>query len=294
MLQYPHLLNLVVISFLAAAAISDLKKREVPNWVNYGLATFGLGFALLHSLAAADWRFFAFSIAGAAAALAFAALMFYTGQWGGGDSKLLLAMGAALGLSFSKESPFISIENGIISFFFNLMIVSIFYALITAFFLSLRKRRQVAAAFMKQFRSRLLTARLAMASSVAGIIAAVTANDPFLRLGLLAVSAALAFSLFLSLLAKAVESVFMLKTVSPLKLTEGDWIAKDVVIGGKRICGPKDLGVEKSQIRQLVALYRKKKIRSVLIKEGIPFAPTFLIAYLINVFFGNVFLALLR
>ena len=100
MLPYSQLQHIIILSFLAAAAVSDLKKREVPNWVNYGLVVVGIGLSLLQSIVFADWHFLAFSIVGAAAALALAALMFYTGQWGGGDSKLLIGMGAALGLPF--------------------------------------------------------------------------------------------------------------------------------------------------------------------------------------------------
>ena len=48
---------------------------------------------------------------------------------------------------------------------------------------------------------------------------------------------------------KAVENSCMLKYVKPQQLTEGDWIAKDIKIGGKYITGPKDLGIEKSKIR---------------------------------------------
>ena len=82
----------------------------------------------------------------------------------------------------------------------------------------------------------------------------------------------------------------MYKQVSVEKLTEGDWIAKDVIIGKKKICGPDDLGATKQHIRQLIALKRQKKISNVLIKEGIPFVPSFLIAFVLTYIFGNLFL----
>ena len=82
----------------------------------------------------------------------------------------------------------------------------------------------------------------------------------------------------------------MLKYVTPDKLTEGDWIAKEVKVNGKYITGPKDLGIEKKQIRKLVSLYKKKKVKKILIKEGIPFVPSFFIAYLVTLMFGNLLL----
>ena len=46
----------------------------------------------------------------------------------------------------------------------------------------------------------------------------------------------------------------MYKYVNPKKLTEGDWIAKNIIIKGKQICGPKDLGISKKQIQKLISL----------------------------------------
>jgi prepilin signal peptidase PulO-like enzyme (type II secretory pathway) len=85
----------------------------------------------------------------------------------------------------------------------------------------------------------------------------------------------------------------MLKRVHPNKLTEGDWIVKDVVIGGKRITGPSDLGISMPQIRKLRALAAKGKVRAVLIKQGMPFVPSFTFAFLLYLAFGNVLLHLL-
>ena len=80
----------------------------------------------------------------------------------------------------------------------------------------------------------------------------------------------------------------MLKYVLPKQLTEGDWIVKEIKIGGKYITGPKDLGIEKKQINKLISLYKKKKVNKILIKEGIPFVPSFFIAYVVTLIFGNL------
>ena len=80
----------------------------------------------------------------------------------------------------------------------------------------------------------------------------------------------------------------MLKYVKPQQLTEGDWIAKDIKIDGKYITGPKDLGIEKKKINKLIALYNKRKVKKILIKEGIPFVPSFFVAYVITLIYGNL------
>src|SRR3989338_6570030 len=146
MLQYQQLLHITVLSFLTAAAINDVKKREVPNWVNYGLVIAGLGLGSLHSIVAADWRFFIFSLSGALAALALSALMFYTGQCGGGDSKLLIGMGAVLGLPFTTKPPFLGVESQFVSFLFNLVAISVAYAIVIGTVLAVKNKKKFAAA----------------------------------------------------------------------------------------------------------------------------------------------------
>ena len=80
----------------------------------------------------------------------------------------------------------------------------------------------------------------------------------------------------------------MLKYVKPQQLTEGDWIAKDVNINGKYLTGPRDLGIEKRKIRKLIELYKRGKVKKILIKEGIPFVPSFFVAYVITLLYGNL------
>ena len=89
---------------------------------------------------------------------------------------------------------------------------------------------------------------------------------------------------------KSVENSSMYKYVTPNKLTEGDWIAKEIKIDGKYISGPKDLGIEKKQINQLINFWKKGKIKKILIKEGMPFIPSFFIAFIITLIYGNIFL----
>ena len=86
---------------------------------------------------------------------------------------------------------------------------------------------------------------------------------------------------YLIVFIKIIEEVGMVKEVPPEKLTEGDWINKDIVVKNKLIAGPKDLGISKEQIEKL----KKLKIKKVEIKEGMPFVPAFLIAFVILIVF---------
>ena len=85
----------------------------------------------------------------------------------------------------------------------------------------------------------------------------------------------------------------MFKRLKPKELSEGDWIEKDIKIGSKKVYTKKELGVSKKQIRLLKKYYEKGKIKSVLVKEGIPFVPSFLIAFIISLIFNSWFLVFL-
>ena len=100
-------------------------------------------------------------------------------------------------------------------------------------------------------------------------------------------------SFYLWIFVKAIEKTSMLKFIKPTELVEGDWIAKDIIINKKKIAGPKDLGVSKKQIEKLVSLYKIKKIKKVLIKEGLPFLPSFLISYIVTLIWGNLIVGLI-
>ena len=80
----------------------------------------------------------------------------------------------------------------------------------------------------------------------------------------------------------------MYKLVEPSRLTEGDWIAKNVLYKGKVITGPKDLGIAKKQIALLKKLYRENKVKKILVKEGIPFVPSFFLGWITTLVIGNI------
>ena len=75
--------------------------------------------------------------------------------------------------------------------------------------------------------------------------------------------------------------------VSPAVLTEGDWLAEDVRIS-KRTIKANFEGLSKKEISFLM-----KHKKSVKVKYGLPFVPVFLIAFLAELFIGNLFMIIL-
>lgn len=278
---------------LTAASITDLRTREVPDWLNYGAAVSGVAIALISSLILGTVWPFVYSLTGLLVFLAVGSIMFYAGQWGGGDSKMLIALGALLGLQFSFKFPFLSLSQIMISFWMNLMLAGVLYAFAWSIVIAARNRQRFAKQFAQQA-AQLKGFRLSIVALLAvAIVLILFVQGPMIRMALVAAVLATVAAVLLWLFAKSVEKSCMLKYIEPEKLTEGDWIAKDVYVNRKYVCGPKDLGIEKSQIRQLLKYRQLGKIRKVLIKEGIPFVPSFLIAFLVSVKFGNLLLLLI-
>ena len=75
------------------AAAQDIRSRKIPNWVSLGLA----GWAILAT--ALGWSAITWPSLGIGLGigLAIGLLMFVSGGFGGGDAKLLAALGATLG-----------------------------------------------------------------------------------------------------------------------------------------------------------------------------------------------------
>ena len=67
----------------------------------------------------------------------------------------------------------------------------------------------------------------------------------------------------------------MIKKIGVGKLTEGDWLYKDVKIGRKLIKASWN-GVSKEELK-----FIQKKNRTVVIRQGVPFVPVFLITFLV-------------
>ena len=275
------------ISFIAlfVGSITDLKTREVPDWLNYGLIISGIAFNLLFSIIYSAPSFIINSTVGLLIFFGIACLMFYAGQWGGGDSKMLMGLGAAIGLDASFKS-----QQFLLAFLVNSLLIGAIYGLFWSLLLVFKDKKK----FWKEFSKLLLNKKIAqakriiMALLVLFIVAFFFIKIFYLRLLILSLAFLILTTFYLWVFVKAIEKSCMYKLVEPQKLTEGDWIVKNIFVGGKYITGPKDLGISKSKIRKLADFYNKGKVRKILIKEGIPFVPSFLVAFVITFIFGNL------
>jgi Flp pilus assembly protein protease CpaA/diacylglycerol kinase len=276
------LFNTIALVSLAFASLTDIKTREVPDWLNYSLIIFGLGSRLIYSVIFSDFSFFLYGLAGFFVFFVIANIMFYSAQWGGGDSKLLMGLGALIGFNFKFiEMPFILL------FFINIMIVGAAYGLLWSFVLAFKNWKDFSKDFILRLKKNNKTRKIVMIACILFLLLAFFVNDNFLKMVVVFAVFFVFMIFYLSIFVKSIEKTCMLRYVNPEQLAEGDWIAKDVIVNKKRITGPKDLGIEKEQIKKLIEFRSKGLVKKILIKEGIPFVPSFLIAFVITLLYGN-------
>ncbi len=253
---FDYLIYGVALTALLAGSFTDLKTKEVPDWISYGLIFSGLGLRLIFSLAEFQWTIFFEGLAGFLIFVALAYLMYYFGQWGGGDAKLLMGLGAVIGLSFGFSTlPKLAV------FLINLALVGSVYGIVWLFILAIKNKHKFLGEFKKQHGQIKTLSIIFLLIVAAGIISSFFFQGVIK--GFLIVLAVIPIgSLYTWLLVGSVEKISFYKKIRPEQLTEGDWIADDIIINGEKICGPKDLGIDEKQIAKLIHLKKNAKMKT--------------------------------
>ncbi len=265
--------------WLIFATVTDIKKREVPDWLSYSLIGIGLGTRLIYSLMYNEYSFILYGLAGLFICLLFGNLMYYTKQWGGGDAKLLMGLGALFAdyriIYASFNIPFLLI------LIINIFFAGSIYGIIYSAYLAIKNKDK----FMKKWRERKQHGLLL--AGAFGILMAIVSYflfDGFYQIFGIVSGLLFIVLYFLIIFIKIVEDTCMYKQRSLDKLIEGDWLVKDVLIKGKLIVKVRGLGLTKKDIQIL----KKYKVKSLLIKDGIPFVPGFLIGLIITIIIGSL------
>ncbi len=261
-------LSLIV---LAAASLFDLKTREVPDTLSIGFIISVLGITLIYGFYS-TFSYFLYGILGFVIAFIIAFILYYSKQMGGGDAKLFMGLGAAFA-TFNETFPLLLI------LLLCLLTIGGLYSFCWGLALFLKERKKSFPLFKKRLKAN-RTPRIIIIILSIILLALAYINDNFAyRFLLAALAFTMLFLFYLTIFIHVVEKIGFLKHYPLSKVTEGDWLAKDVKRNGKVICSAKEVCLDKKQINRL----KKNKVKKVWIKIGIPFVPAIFLSTLASI-----------
>ncbi|MBT4258004.1 hypothetical protein HOD88_02385 [archaeon] len=262
--------------FLVFASIQDFKTTEISNWLVFSLAIFAIAFRFFYGLFFdVNFALFYQGLIGLGIFFILGNLMYYAHFFAGGDAKLMIALGAIL--PFSRD--FIINVKFFIFFFLLFLCVGAIYGFFASIILATRYSKEFKKGFPKVFsKSKLLI----VLGNLCGIV--------IMILGLidsyLFILGVLIFILpYLYVYSKTIDEHCMIRKVKTKNLIEGDWLVKNLCVGKKIIKSSWD-GLTKADIALI-----KKHHKFIEIRNGIAFAPVFLISFVflaISYFFNFI------
>ncbi|MFP4524170.1 MAG: prepilin peptidase [Candidatus Woesearchaeota archaeon] len=220
--------HLVMLAGLLFGTVTDLRTREVPDWLNFSLIGSGLGLGIVAGVAQASWQPLWASLTGLILGVVIGYVMFYAGQWGGGDAKLIMGLGALFGLSFASSWSWTSLPL-LVVFLINTLLVGAVYGLgwaASMVVIRWNEVRKALKAFLGTPRAKLF--RKAVLVLVALAVAAALLTGGLIGLVWLVLGAAIFLTFYLWALIQVVEKTCMVRPIATSALTEGDWVNAEV------------------------------------------------------------------
>jgi len=256
---------------IVVASLQDLKRREVDNWLNLFLLVASFVFIFYRAIFEGDVSLIFQAGFALVIMLVFMNLFYYGRVFAGGDAKLLVAMT----VFFIGASFYLTLIN-IGVFLLFLMFSGSVYGLAYSAVLYIKDFEKV----NKEMRQGISHWNIWVLGF--GIVLMFFGLFDLLFF----VFGVIVFLLpVLYVFAKGLESVSMIRVISGKELREGDWLVDDVRVKGETIKADWD-GLSLDDVKLLKG---KKKVK---IKDGLPFVPAFLIAFLGYVFLRLWFLGL--
>ena len=269
----------ILFIILAIGSIQDIRMREVANTLNFSLIAIGMTLGLIYTVYFANIFHLLNAIAGFLVAYIIGIILYETGQWGGGDAKMIWGIGTMLGINlphtFSTIPP-------ILKFIILSLIVGALYGLIYIIVKGIIHRKEIKEIATKNNelqRNPKIRNLLLFTSIIAIILTIIFPIQLQIRILIYALIVIANLTFYLHKFTKIVEQVVLVKEVKIDDLTEGEWIEYiPHQKGGKNVTLTIDrTGITKEEIQQL----KNANIKYVIVKNGIPFIPSFLITLIV-------------
>ena len=278
-----YILIPIALIWLTFASISDLKSKEIPDWLNFSLIIIALAIKSIEAILARNVFILLYAIAALVIFFLLANLMYYTKQWGGGDAKLIIG----LGIIFTQyPTEFLNYFNPkltipfAITFVVNILFIGAVYGIIWSAILAIKNYKKI------KFNKNIFKRPMRIILPLVLLFFLSSFLLPQIKY-LFGVATIFFLVVYLILIfTNAVEQSIMIKPMALSKLREGDWLYKPVYYKKRLILDNKKPSLTKKDISAL----KRFNIKSVIVKDGIPFVPAFLISVLISLIFGNFWL----
>lgn len=252
------------------AVVQDLRTREIANWLTFSLIALVLAYRFFYSSESGNWMFFLFGVLGVLFFVGAAFALYYGRAFAGGDAKLLMGFGGVIPIEQYSDLLF----HGV-GFVLALFLIGAAWTIVFSFYVVMSSPRGFARAFAheaKKFK-RWFVITFVLGAVLIGLLWSFN-HIYALFAGISCIALPLTYAY-----ARSLEKGCLIVLTSPQKLTEGDWLERPVRVGTRTI-RPSVHGLNKEEIAFL-----RKHHKSVYIKNGIPFAPAFLLALIAMVFF---------
>ncbi|MBI2041092.1 MAG: prepilin peptidase [DPANN group archaeon] len=276
------------IIIVAIGTVTDFQNRWAPDYISYFGILFGLGGHAIITLQQNSYWPLLLSIGGGAAFYGIGWLMFNFGAWGGGDAKMLIALGTLLpvyqpitNIYYSAPWPFL------VTLMLNILIFGAALGIIGTAIIFAKNFRAIVPEIKKQFSENKKYLYFS-----AGTIAVSPAFLFFTNIYFAAAVALAGFFIMLFFALKSVEISSMHKDVAPEKLIEGDWLLDEIKIDNFHV-KPTKAGLETDEIKKIKELAAQGKIKTIRVKEGLPYLPAFLAALIASLFYGDLMLKII-
>ena len=265
------------------AALFDLKTTEIPDKIPHVMIAIALILYGVQSILSSSYWPILNSVIAGGSLLGFGFLMYYLGQWGGGDAKILASIGFLLPqLPQGFAKLFFPLP---LSYLINVFLIGAFYMLIYAFVFALMNKKIIRNFFkdIKAYSKTLLISLIGLFILFFGINLYFFQYFDF-SLTLVLSNSFLPLVLVILLFivwrfAKTVEEVGFKRKIPISKLKVGDILAEYKKLEG----------ITEKELRRI----KKSGTKTVRIKEGVRFAPTFPLALIFTLLFGDVIIWLI-
>jgi len=251
--------------WIIGSIMQDLRRREVDNIWNFSLIAFALGYRLFFSVFSGNYWFFINGILGFVIFLVIGNLLYYSRVFAGGDTKLMIALGTILPLSYDWIVNF--------KIFGWFVILSLFmggiYILIWGLSLMVLNWRAFNKSFARQFVSYRIIFLISLIFAVLWLLLG------FIDLRFILISLVIFLFPFLFIFSKSVEESCLTKFINNKEVTVGDWLARDIKVSRKIIKADWN-GISETELKLL-----QKTKQKVWVKYGIPFTPAFLFGFVV-------------